>query len=126
MTRKISQMIAAGFLLLTTWFGSTAWAQLAPFPGSKALVYGPDPVGIGKGVPTQFTFEITLNANNFEATNSVMDMVPAEFDVVSLDPNCGMAEYFEREGRQRGGGRGNPTFKLAPDVIVWDLGGCDS
>ncbi len=80
-------MIAAGFLLLTTGFGSTAWAQLASFPGTKALVYGPDPVGIGKDVPTEFSFKITLNANNFDATNSVIDVVPAEFDVVSLDPN---------------------------------------
>ncbi len=126
MTRKISQMIAAGFFLLCMGVGSTAWAQLAPFPGTKALMYGPDPVGIGKDVPTEFTFQITLNANNFDATNSVMDVVPAEFDVVKLDSSCGMAESVEGEGRQRGRGQGDPTFKLAPDVIVWDLEDCNS
>ncbi len=124
MTRKISRMIAAGFFFLSTGFGSTAWAQLAPFPGSKTLLDGPDPVGIGKDKPTRFTFQITLNANNFDATNSVIDVVPAEFNVVSLDPNCGMADYFE--GKGRGPGERDPTFKLAPDIIVWDLEGCDS
>ncbi len=124
MTRNISRMIAAGFFFLSTGFGSTAWAQLAPFPGSKTLLDGPDPVGIGKDVPTEFTFKITLNANNFDATNTVIDVVPAEFNVFSLDPNCGMADYFE--GKGRGPGERDPAFKLAPDIIVWDLEGCDS
>ncbi len=114
MTRKISRMIAAGFFFLSTGFGSTAWAQLAPFPGSKTLLEGPDPVGIGKDGSTLFTFQITLNANNFDPTNSVMDVVPAEFDVVSLEPSCGMAESVEGEGRQRRGGRGTRPSSWLP------------
>ena len=128
MTQKVPGIIAVGLFVFTTGFGSVAQAQLVPFPGTKILVSGLDPVGIGKDVPTEFTFEITLNANNFDATNTVMDVVPAEFDVVSLEPDCGMAESVEGKGHERGGkpgGKGDRNFKLAPDFIVWDLEGCD-
>jgi hypothetical protein len=128
-TEKISLVIATGLLFLSLGIGPDAHAQLASFPGAKSLLLGPDPIGIGKDVATQFTFEITLNANNFDASDNVMDVIPAEFDVMSLDPSCGMAESQEGEAQNKGGpagGNGDAEVKLAPDFILWDLEGCDS
>ncbi len=119
--QRVPVIIAAGWFVVTLGLGSLAHAQLPPFPGEKTLVYPPDPiVGIGKDASTEFIFRITLDPN-FDPNVSVMDVVPAEFDVMSATPSCGTVEYTEDGGSGRAGG-----YKLAPDFILWDLYGCPS
>jgi len=100
-------------------FGSMAMAQLPAFPGSKVLDSGPNPVGIGNSSPTSYQYTIHLNSG-FNNTLDVVDVVPAEFDVVSVTPSCGSAISVELK---------KPGDKLRPDVITWDLNGgtpCDN
>ena len=50
---------------------------------STTLVSGPDPVGIGKYIPSEFVYSIDLSGV-FDTTTDVFDVVPAEFDVTAL------------------------------------------
>jgi hypothetical protein len=128
-TEKISLVVATGLLFFSLGIGPVAHAQLAPFPGTKSLLSGSDPVGIGQDVATKFSFTITLNANNFNATDTVMDVVPAELDVTNLFSTCGGVDFLEGKGWNLGGpagGQGDAAFKLAPDFILWDLVECNT
>lgn len=109
-------LVATLLLVLGAGLSSTANAQLSAFPGSKTLNSGPDPVGLGKATSTTFVYTITLNANNFDNTKDVEDVVPAEFDVTGLVASCGSAVSAEVN---------KPGDKLRPDVITWNLDGCD-
>ena len=91
------------------------------FPGNKDFDSGPDPIGIGKNATTEYRFTIDLDAN-FDNTAIVKDVVPAEFDVTGLLVSCGSAAT-KAPGKSEG--KGNP-YKLHPDIIIWNLDGCDS
>ena len=116
-TMKLSIHVGL-ILLLTLGISSLASSQVASL--SKVLESGADPVGLGKAEPTEYVYTIYLSAN-FDNTLDIVDVVPAEFDVTGLDPECGIATFKEGRGR----GKGNP-FKLQPDFITWDLDECDS
>ena len=92
-------------------------AQLLEFPGSKTLDSGADPVGLGKAEATTYVYTIHLNAG-FGSENVVRDVVPAEFDVIEAVATCGIAMYEDAKG--------NIPNKLSPDIITWDLTGCDN
>jgi len=115
---KIRYLLAAAILLLSlsAATANVVHAQLSRFPGSKVLDSGPNPVGLGKDVATNFTYTIHLNAG-FDAASDVFDVVPAEFDVAGVTPSCGLASFEEKN---------KPGDKLRPDVITWNLDGCDS
>jgi hypothetical protein len=91
------------------------------FPGNKNLNYGPDPIGIGKNATTAYQFTIHLH-NGYDNTAIVKDVIPAEFDITDLSAFCGVAES-KAPGKSEG--KGNP-YKLQPDIIIWNLDGCDS
>ena len=144
-------LVATSLLVLGAGLSSTVDAQLSPFPGSKTLNSGPDPVGLGKATPTTFVYTINLDANNFDNTKDVEDVVPAEFDVAgglctapsanlgdscsanadcdtslgSGDGICGAASLLASCGSAASTEVNKPGDKLRPDVITWDLDGCN-
>jgi hypothetical protein len=96
-------------------FGMNAFANAQePFPGEKVLMSGTNPVGIGKADTTAFSYRIDLTTA--DPAKDVLDVVPAEFDVIGLTPTCGTAVVAEKN---------KPGDKLRPDHIVWDLNGDD-
>lgn len=128
----------------------SAQAQLSPFPGSKVLDSGPNPVGLGKASQSTFLFTIHLNSG-FDNTNDVLDVAPAEFDVAgglcsqgnvdascSADVDCDTAvgagdgicavntSLSPSCGTAMAFEKNKPGDKLRPDRIVWDLDGCNS
>jgi len=121
MVLTITLMIMVGICPITG-----AQEILPDFPGSKILVEGPNPVGIGKEDNSSFTYEINLNVDN---SANLLDVVPAEFDVVGLEASCGTAASFEGRGSlkpKKGKGKGKANFKLNPDFIIWNLGDCEN
>ena len=91
---------------------------------SKTLTSGPDPVGIGKYLPSEFVYTIDLSGV-FDTAMDVFDVVPAEFDVTALAATCGTADSMERNLTKKGMFFRNP-FKMSPDFIIWDLEGCET
>lgn len=61
----------------------------------KTLISGPEEVGINLPEPTQYTFEITYSNPNTNIPVRIVDTVPAEFDIISLETITGTASYFE-------------------------------
>jgi hypothetical protein len=142
-------LVATALLVLGAGLSSTVDAQLSAFPGSKTLNSGPDPVGLGKATPTTFVYTINLDAN-FDNTEDVEDVVPAEFDVSGglctaplanlgdacvTDANCDTslgsgdgicgASLLASCGSAVSAEVNKPGDKLRPDVITWSLDGCD-
>ena len=151
MKRQIIVFAEALLLVLGMGLGSLASAQLAAFPGDKTLDSGPDPVGLGKSTSTTYEYTINLDTG-FDNTKDVEDVVPAEFDVDNLSvsrfctaplanignacsvnadcdvvlgdgvcSDCGAAVSGEGPGSVKGN-----QPKLNPDIITWDLTGCDT
>ena len=86
--------------------------QLSDFTGSKVLVSGVNPVGIGKTQPTRYVYKIILDAN-FDKTKNVADEVPSLFRVVDVHGTCGRARHFTDK-------------KSKVTDIIWNLGKCDN
>ncbi|RPJ09393.1 MAG: hypothetical protein EHM36_04380, partial [Deltaproteobacteria bacterium] len=105
-------------LILCLACGAALFAD--DFPGGLSLVSGPNPVGLGKDSSSRFVYEITLNPG-FYRNAYVQDVVPAEFDVLSLSGSCGNAEWAEKPGPNKKG-----QYQMQPDVIKWNLNGCDN
>jgi len=74
-----------------------------------------DPVGIDKDATTNFSFQILFDC--YDNLGEIVDVVPAEFDVIALTPSCGEATWTEDRN-----GKGKDR-KFAPDEITWDLDG---
>jgi hypothetical protein len=106
-------MVTSLAVLLILGISIAANAQV-PFPGEKRYISGTKPVGTGKVDATAFSYRIDLTNGN--PAKDVLDVVPAEFDVIGLSPTCGTATASEKN---------NPGDKLRPDHIVWILNGDD-
>ncbi len=102
---------------LGIYLPANAQTQLPDFPGSKILDSGTNPVGLGKAEATTYVFTIYLDAG-FDIENIVRDVVPAEFDVTGAVATCGTVVFADTKG--------NLPNRLSPDVITWDLTGCDN
>jgi hypothetical protein len=102
-------------------------ANAQEFPGEKAFSsdnVGTDPIGIGKVDPTIYKFDIILYEEGFDNSKDVLDVVPAEFDVIEeIIPACGAVETYEpRKNKKKNGFFFNLLRpKLNPDFILWDL-----
>jgi hypothetical protein len=108
-------------LFLTLGINSLASAQDSPL--SKVLNSGADPIGIGKEDQTIYKFDIILD-EGFDNSKDVLDVVPAEFDVIEeIIPPCGAVETYEpRKNKKKNGLLFNLMRpKLNPDFILWDL-----
>jgi len=116
-TIRITIFFVAALILV---LGTSPLVNAQDFPGNKNLNSGLDPVGTGKSVLTPYQFTITLDANEFENTAIVKDVIPAEFDVTDLSATCGRA-FSKAPGKSEG--KGN-QYKLQPDIVIWDLSGC--
>jgi hypothetical protein len=134
---KTRHLIASLIIVLFLALGFTPLAGAEEFPGEKAFttVDVINPIGIGKqdiydeegnlvsAGQTTYEFNIKLidPIAGVDITKDVVDVVPAEFDVMSVVPTCGAVETYEP--RKKGSGfffsLMRPT--LNPDVIVWDL-----
>jgi hypothetical protein len=148
---KAKLIVFFGLCFLVLGSSYSAWAQLSPFPGSKTLDSGPDPIGLGKPTSTFFQFTITLNANNFDPSLDLIDTVPAEFDVAAgnlctaglvgsactvntdCDTSLGSADGIcsapltpscgVASSTEGPGSTKGQQPKLNPDHITWDLNG---
>jgi hypothetical protein len=100
-------------VLLVFGISTLANAQV-PFPGEKVYISGTNPVGMGKAEATLFTYRIDLTSA--DPAMDVLDVVPAEFDIIAVTPTCGTATAVEKN---------KPGDKLRPDHIVWILNGDD-
>ena len=108
----MKKLIVIGVAVLFV-FGVSTWAHAqVPFPGEKILVSETNPVGMGKADTTSFTYRIDLTSA--DAAKDILDVVPAEFDVIAVAPTCGTATFAEKK---------KPGDKLRPDHIVWLLNG---
>jgi hypothetical protein len=118
MDAKKCGKIAVFVLMLCLVYGAALFAD--DFPGNVSLVTGPNPVGLGKGSSSRFVYQITLRPG-FPRNAYVQDVVPAEFDVAGLSASCGRAESAEKASHNKKG-----QYQMQPDVIKWNLTGCNN
>ena len=77
----------------------------------KQLLAGPEQIGIHLPAPTQYVFEIAYSNPDSATPVRIVDTVPAEFEIVSVNPSDGTAVFFDPSR-----GRGNSANR-----IEWDL-----
>ena len=122
-TMKLTIHLVATLLLT---LGLIPLANAQEFPGKKVFSNDevPDPIGIGKEDQTIYKFDIILDEEDFDNSKDVLDVVPAEFDVIEdIIPLCGAVETYEpRKNKKKNGFFFNLLRpKLNPDFILWDL-----
>jgi hypothetical protein len=110
----MKKLIVTSLAVLLIFGISIAANAQVPFPGAKIYISGTNPVATGKVDATAFSYRIDLT--NADPAKDVLDVVPAEFDVIGLTPTCGTATASEKN---------KPGDKLRPDQIVWILNGDD-
>lgn len=144
---RIITFFGATMLLMLFLVGANVSAQ-EPFPGSKTLISGPDPVGTGKDAPSVFILSIDLDAG-VDSSCDIVDVLPAEFDVSatgvcsagSVGDSCAADVDCDTEldaldgictpplsvscgevtaSRNKGAGKGKQP-KLEPEFLNWDL-----
>ena len=82
-----------------------------PLAIEKELLAGPGQIGIYLPEPTQYIFEIAYSNPDPESAVRIIDTVPAEFEILSLNASAGTAVFFDTSR-----GRGNSANR-----IEWDL-----
>ena len=124
---KIRNLTVSLIIALFLTMGLIPLANAQEFPGEKAFSsdnVGTDPIGIGKVDPTIYKFDIILYEEGFDNSKDVLDVVPAEFDVIEeIIPPCGAVETYEpRKNKKKNGLLFNLMRpKLNPDFILWNL-----
>lgn len=136
---KIRNLTVSLIITLFLTMGLIPLANAQDFPGEKAFAVdntGPNPIGIGKQDivdetgqviepgQTIYKFDIILYEEGFDNSKDVLDVVPAEFDVIEdILPPCGVVETYEpRKNKKKNGLFFNfMRPKLNPDFILWDL-----
>ena len=124
---KMSKLTISLMIALFLTMGLIPLANAQEFPGEKAFSadnVGSEFIGIGKEEQTIYKFDIILYEEDFDNSKDVLDVVPAEFDVVEeIIPPCGAVETYEpRKNKKKNGLLFNLMRpKLNPDFILWDL-----
>jgi hypothetical protein len=75
----------------------------------KRLVAGPEEIGIYLSGPTQYVFDIDYTG----PAALVVDTVPAEFEIITLDPTAGTVAAFDTSQ-----GKGNSANRIEWEVLA--------
>ena len=102
---KIRNLTVSLIIALFLTMGLIPLANAQEFPGEKAFSadnVGLEFIGIGKEDQTIYKFDIILH-EGFDNSKDVLDVVPAEFDVIEeIIPPCGAVETYEPRKNKKG------------------------